>query len=59
MRVPHALHLTVLPRASTGTASTLRQTRLGHMIRMVSSLMLSPFGGSPRLPIDLTATPLH
>lgn len=36
MWVPQLRHLTVLPRATVGTASTLRQLMLGHMIRMVA-----------------------
>ena len=37
MAVAQARHRTVLPRAETGTESTLRQVRFGHMMRMLSS----------------------
>lgn len=33
MHVPQFLHRTILPRATTGTVSSVRQVRLGHMIR--------------------------
>lgn len=36
--VEQPLHRTVLPRALEGTPNTLRQSRLGHMMRMVSSI---------------------
>ena len=38
MVVEHPLQRTVLPRALVGTPSTFRQSRLGHMIRIVSSI---------------------
>lgn len=34
---PQFLHLTVLPRADSGTPSTRRHFRLGHMIRRIFS----------------------
>jgi len=40
MVVEHPLQRTVLPRALVGTPSTFRQSRLGHMIRIVSSIAL-------------------
>ncbi len=38
MVVEHPLQRTVLPLALVGTPSTFRQSRLGHMIRIVSSI---------------------
>lgn len=37
MFVPHCLQRTVLPRAASGTLSTFRQVRLGHIMRIVRS----------------------
>lgn len=39
MMVPQLRHLTFLPRAVEGTASTFRQTSDGHMIRMFGADM--------------------
>jgi hypothetical protein len=33
MFVAHALQRTVLPRSDSGTASTFRHTKFGHMMR--------------------------
>lgn len=35
--VPHDLQRTVFPRQAVGTAKTLRQVSLGHMMRTVDS----------------------
>src|SRR6185503_1987058 len=47
MFVPQLLHRTVLPRQEWGTASTLRQVRLGHMMRMLAG---KSFGIGPASP---------